>query len=334
MTTSPTCRLTSLVALALLGACSADSREALTGPGTRLAADLSSSDAPRFSEWSAPVNLGSGVNTALPQLEPCISKDGLSLFFQCLNCPGGFGGFDIWVAERASLDDPWGVPVNLGPTINTEFNDFPSAVSTDGHRLYMNSDRPGLGGGDLYVARRHDKRDNLAWGSPENLGSTVNTAADDFQGVPFEDEETGTLTLYFSSNRPGGAGGIDIYAAPLQPDETFGPAVLVAELSTPSTDQQPAIRRDGLEMLLTSNRPGTLGGTDLWVATRATTSDPWSTPVNLGSPVNSPSPDAAPAFSFDGTQFYFQSGRPGGFGQFDLYVSSRSKLGGGDNLRQ
>jgi hypothetical protein len=69
---------------------------------------------------------------------------------------------------------------------------------------------------------------------------------------------------------------------------------------------------------------------DLWVSTRASTSHPWSAPVNLGPLVNGELIDARPALSFDGTELYFQSTRPGGFGAQDLYSSTRSKLKGQD----
>jgi Tol biopolymer transport system component len=150
----------------------------------------------------------------------------------------------------------------------------------------------------------------------------------------FGDDTTGVITLYFDSNQPGGPGpftddpahnGNDIYASILEPDDTFGPAVLVTELSTPSSDRQPVIRRDGLELFFASDRSG---GFDLWVSTRATTWDPWLTPVNLGSPVDSTGNDTGPALSFDATSLYFQSNRPGGFGAFDLYVTTRAKLKG------
>src|SRR3989454_12066510 len=76
--------------------------------------------------------------------------------------------------------------------------------------------------------------------------------------------------------------------------------------------------------------PGGVGGQDLWVATRATTADPWSTPVNLGPTVNSTAFDGAPALSFDGTTLYFFSERLGGFGERELYVTTRARLGGPD----
>ena len=135
-------------------------------------------------------------------------------------------------------------------------------------------------------------------------------------------------------------GANDIYASmlnELDEDGTFGPAVLVTELSSPFDDQGPAIRRDGLEIFLGSNRPGSIPPPpglpsqvlDLWVATRARTSDPWSTPVNLGPVVNSAFTDAGPALSRDGTELYFQSAfRSGNVGgtMFDIWKSTRTKL--------
>ncbi len=290
-------------------------------------------DRPQFGPWSAPVNLGPAINTAAFEQGPAISKDGLSLYFHSQR-PGGFGGFDIYVAQRPSVNDAWGTPQNLGPNINTSSGEFAPAFSLDGHRLYFQSNRPGgFGGQDIYVSRRHNKRDDFGWQPPENLGSGVNTAAQELQPVaPFEDNETGVITLYFTSNRPGGLGGDDIYATTLQPDETFGPAVLVPELSSPASDSGPALRRDGLEMFLASDRLGSIIGpnglpsTDLWISTRPSTSDPWSTPVNLGPVVNSVFIDGGPELSFDGTALYFFSGRAGGFGIFDLWVTTRTKL--------
>ncbi len=179
---------------------------------------------------------------------------------------------------------------------------------------------------DIYVSRRHDRRNDFGWGPAENLGSGVNTPSQERGAEYFEDPETGTVTLYFNSDRPGGFGGNDIYASTLLPDGTFGPAVLVEELSSSADDQALTIRRDGLELIIASNRQGTLGGLDLWVATRASTSDPWSTPVHLGPVLNSAADEAGVALSFEGTALYFHSGRPGGFGGFDLYVSTRTKL--------
>jgi hypothetical protein len=102
--------------------------------------------------------------------------------------------------------------------------------------------------------------------------------------------------------------------------------VLVEEVSTPFRDVGAAIRRDGLEMLLASNRPGTLGALDLWVATRSSTLDRWSEPVHLGASVNSAADEDGPALSFGGTALYFSSNRAGTMGPADLRVSTRGKM--------
>ena len=281
----------------------------------------------RFSDWSEPVNLGPVVNSSFDDNHPAISKDGLSLYFHS-NRPGGFGGLDIWVSQRASLDDPWGPPQNLGPPINTSGNDQVPFLSRDGHWLFFASDRPGgLGGPDLWVSRRTHKHDDFGWQPPVNLGPTVNSAFEDNGANLFKDE-CGTVVLYFTSNRPGGLGDHDIYESQQQDDGSFAPATLVPELSSPQRDTRTAIRRDGLEMLLTSNRPGSQGLIDLWVATRASTCDAWSTPVPLSPLVNSAANDGAPALSFDGQTLFFYSNRPGGLGGNDLYMSTRTRARG------
>jgi hypothetical protein len=311
--------------------------------------------AQRFSDWSAPVNIAT-VNSTNGDFFAAISKDDLSLYFTSPR-PGGYGGWDIWVSQRASADGPWGPPQNLGPTVNSASNEGGPGFSNDGHRMYFASDRiGGEGGNDLYVSRRRDKRDDLGWQAPLNLGNTVNTPANEASPAIFADETTGELTLYFDSNRvvacaPGHCGpftddppnrnGNDLYSSVLLSDDVFDFAQLVAEVSTGSFDRQPAIRRDGLELFLASDRPGGLGALDLWSYTRASTLEPWSNPVNLGPVVNSApvvvdgvvrftGVDAGPALSFDGTTLYFHSARPGTFGNFDLYVTTRTKLKGRD----
>jgi len=287
-----------------------------------------------FGPWSEPVNLGPVVNSPFDDTHPAISKNGLSLFITS-GRPGGvnranLGQFnEIWVSQRSSLDADWGSPQNLGPVINSfgRSTGVPN-FSTDGHLMFFNSARlGGCGAADLYVARRKNKRDDFGWQAPVNLGCTINSAAADNGPTYFADEETGTVTMYFNSTRPGGIGPENIYASILDDDGTFGPAVLVPELSSSRVDGRTAIRRDGLEMLVSSNRLGSIGGSnDIWVSTRATTSGAWSTPVNLGPPINSEFDDGGSALSADGTTLYFYSTRPGGLGGRDLYVATRHKI--------
>ena len=283
-----------------------------------------------FSEWSEPVNLGPVVNSqgkGFRNQHPAISRNGLSLYF-ISNRPGGFGMNDIWVSQRTSIDAPWGSPQNLGATINTSSNDFAPNLTCDGHWLYFNSNRPGgCGLGDLYVSFREDTGDDFAWEQPVNLGCQINTEFPETAPSYFADQETGITSLYFASDRPTGLGDLDIYVSTLQDDGTFGPGVLVRELSSPFMDVRPAIRSDGLEFFLPSDRPeGRIGTLDIWVSTRESTQDPWTTPVNLGPTVNSPYEQGGPALSHDGTTMYFYSNRPGSFGDDDLYVTTRHRL--------
>jgi len=320
--------LASLAPLALVLAC---------GKGAERAVSALQADRFDNADWSAPVNLGAVVNSELEELDPIVSKDGLSMYFGSLRA-GGYGGVDIWVSQRASVDAPWGPAQNLGPTINTPFNDGQPALSLDGHRLYFNSNRPGgFGAADLYVSHRHDKRDELAWEAPANLGNVINTAAGESGPTLFEDDATGTVTMYFASNRPGGLGGNDIYASTGLDDGTFGPPVLVSELSSSANDGAPAVRRDGLEIFIASERPGQLGEQDIWVATRGSTSDPWSTPANVGPGINTVNAEGGPGLSADGTALYFHAafrdGNVGTEGRFDLWVSTRTRLGGPDSER-
>jgi len=314
-----------LVALtALVAACDTNSGPVSPGP---LALSAALSD---YSDWSTPVNLGPIVNSAGDDNRPAISKDGLSLIVST-NRPGGFGNLDLWVSQRASVDDPWGPLQNMGPSINSDSGESAPTFSPDGHRLYFHSAKTGgCGAIDLYVARRHDKRDDLDWEPAENLGCIVNSIYDDAGPTIFEDD--GITTLLFTSSRPGGPGNFDIYQTTRVGDDgEFGPATLVSELSAPFRDTRTTISRDHLELIMSSDatgRPGGIGGQDLWVATRATVSDPWSTPANLGPTVNTTAFDGAAALSFDGETLYFFSNRAGGSGGNDIWMTTRTKLRG------
>jgi WD40-like Beta Propeller Repeat len=292
------------------------------------------------------------VNSAFNDSHPAISKDGLSLIFATTR-PGpdstgqvGLGNYDLWVTQRDSLEDCWQEPRSLGPTVNSAFQDFAPNLTTDGHWLYFHSTRPtwvtadgvvvpSCGrGANLYASHRKDKRDDFGWEAPINLGCTINTPGFVTAGPTyFEDDATGTNILYFTA-QPVGASDIffDIYVSTCKDDlaacnkqQLWGPGTLVDALNnTPDNKEfrntRTAIRRrDGLEMILSSGRPGSLASENLWVSTRATTQDQnWLPPVPVncdsmpgcpawdpeGPLVNSPDFDGGPALSWDGTELY------------------------------
>jgi hypothetical protein len=109
--------------------------------------------------WGSPINLGPVVNSSADENFPIISADGLSLYFSedywGPYRPGGFGDIDMWVTTRASVNDPWETPLNLGPIVNSASLDCGALISPDGSMLYFCSERPGgFGGiwGDIYQA--------------------------------------------------------------------------------------------------------------------------------------------------------------------------------------
>lgn len=164
-------------------------------------------------DWGAPVNLGPGVNSSAYEARPSISADGLSLFFVS-GRPGGYGDFDIWVTTRATKDDDWSAPVNLGPAVNSSNTEAGPCIAADDLVLFFQSDQP-TGGGwnlfDLWMIRRPTTTD--PWGSPVNLGPLVNSPTMD--GGP--NISADGRMLFFFSTRPGGPGDWDLWQVSISP---------------------------------------------------------------------------------------------------------------------
>lgn len=276
--------------------------------------------AQNFGDWSAPVNLGPGINSTANDEGPALSSDGLSLYFTSNRS----GNQDLWVAQREDEDDPWGVPVNLGAPVNTPFIEQAPAFSRDGRRMFFVSNRPGSQGGlDLWVSVREDEDDDFAWQAPINLGVPINSVVND--AGPGLLRVAGDEFLFITTNRPGGSGGPDIWMSVGAGDGSFGAPAPVQELNSAVQDARPTLRRDGREVVFFSTRAGSLGLTDLWASVREDREDPWSAPTNLGSVVNSAFDDTQPAFSQNGRTLLFASNRPGGSGQLDLYMITRKR---------
>jgi WD40-like Beta Propeller Repeat len=302
-----------------------------------LCASFPTEAAPRYSQWAAPEHLGCTINSPFDEAGPAVSKDRLSLFFGS-NRPGGAGSFDLYVSHRASPEGPWSAPVNLGPTINTANIENIPSLSRDEHWLFFNSDRTtgSFGNVDIWASWRDDIHDDFGWEQPINLGPGVNSAGFDAGASYFEDGPNGAPLLYFGRGKTMAT--TDIYVSEGQPDGTFGPAVLVPELTSSANDQRPSIRHDGLELFLFSNREGSLAGSnDVWVSTRQSTSDPWSAPTNLGATVNSASGEMHQFIASDRRTLYLTSNRPGSCvdaehkaANIDIYVTTRERLKGRD----
>ena len=150
-----------------------------------------------FQAGKAFVHNGPGFSTGFPAFAP----DGTRLYFAS-DRPGGEGGLDLYYSERT--DSGWGEPVNLGPAVNTPGNELaPFATPT---ALYFASDAlPGYGGLDVFRADLLGKVVTTV----VNLGPAVNSPRDDFGFAVTDDGEY----AYFTSDRAGGKGGLDVYRA-------------------------------------------------------------------------------------------------------------------------
>jgi outer membrane protein OmpA-like peptidoglycan-associated protein/tetratricopeptide (TPR) repeat protein len=153
--------------------------------------------------WGVPFNLGNKVNSIYWDSQPAISPDGSTLYFVS-NRPGGYGSYDIWKSTLQS-DGYWSAAVNLGPEINTPYDEHTPFLHPDGRTLYFSSDGwPGMGNKDIFLSRMNELG---KWTKPENLGYPINTFKEETGLIVSPD---GTQGL-FSSNLEGGLGDMDIY---------------------------------------------------------------------------------------------------------------------------
>jgi outer membrane protein OmpA-like peptidoglycan-associated protein/Tol biopolymer transport system component len=164
--------------------------------------------------WSKRYNLGPKVNSADWDAHPAISADGRSIIFASSR-KGGVGGMDLWISHLENGN--WTAAENMGNIINTADNESAPFLHYDGKTLYFSSNgHAGLGMQDIFFSRLGA---DGKWSKPENIGKGINTPDDE---VGLYVEYAGKKG-YFSSNRPGGFGGVDIYSFDLAPDKRPGP---------------------------------------------------------------------------------------------------------------
>lgn len=268
--------------------------------------------------FGTPTNLGPTLNNEWGAYSPCISTDGLELYYSGYYASANeYGQVDLWVVRRESINDQWGHPENLGPNVNSGVPEHAPSITADRLLLFfMRYD-------ELWQTNRESPTD--PWDPAVRVGSPIDIAG--AVDGPASVSPDG-LSLFFLSDRSGGG---DIYVATRETryDEWSEPTKLGLQVN--SSDYQEGwmlcISVDGLSLFFGSGlygkpRPGGLGKCDIWVTTRRTTSDDWDTPLNLGSPVNSPYDESGVSISGDGSTLYFTSDRPGGFGRSDIWQVS------------
>jgi hypothetical protein len=160
-------------------------------------------------KWSAPENLGPIVNSSeYLETSACFSANGDIIFFSSTR-PEGHGGKDLYLVKKLQ-NGKWGKPFNLGPTINTEYDEDAPFLHPLGNTLYFSSEgHKNMGGFDIFKST-FDETGKFE--EPKNLGSPINTSDDDIFFVMNTDATRG----YFSSEREGGFGLQDIYSVSFQ----------------------------------------------------------------------------------------------------------------------
>lgn len=155
--------------------------------------------------WETPVSIGENINTKFHESSATLSFDEKTLFFES-DQPGGFGQHDIYVSYWDEEKQEWGKPMNLGETINTEFEEKGVFFHPDGKTMYFSSNgHNNIGGLDIFKTVL-DPETNT-WSKPENIGYPINTPDDDIYFVVTGD----TRYAYYSSYRADGFGEKDIY---------------------------------------------------------------------------------------------------------------------------
>jgi Tol biopolymer transport system component len=241
---------------------------------------------------------------------PSLSTDGRILYFSARHSSNG-SGEDIYTAARTDGSVRLSSVTALD-SVNTPYDDGTPSISADGLTLYFYSTRPGGSGGrDIWMTTRATIQGRFGGEKPL---AALNSPEDDHLPWVSADE----LTILFSSTRSGNP---DLYISTRssKSEEFSNPAVLGGVNGTNSRADRAVLSRDGLTIYFISNRAGTLGDLDIWMATRSSSDVIFSGITNL-KVLNTANTDIDVDLSADETELFFSSNRAG---QYDLYRSVR-----------
>lgn len=268
-------------------------------------------------------NVGNSINTANSEYSPEISSDESFMTYTYvgdesvggkqneMNQPDTLGSYneDIYISRKEN--GKWAKGAGIGDNINTNLNDATAGLSNDGQKMFVYRD-DGMDGGDIYMSTLQGK----AWSIPEKLRGEVNTGAWEGAASLSSDEKT----LFFSSERPGGVGGKDIYKATLLSDGSWGNVQnLGIEINTMFDEDAPFIHPDGKTLFYSTVGIRSMGYNDIFVTHLNLADSVWSKPENIGYPINTTDDDKDFVLSADGKHGYSSSAKLGGFGQEDIY---------------
>ncbi len=262
-------------------------------------------------------NLGTGVNSSANEYTPVVSGDSKDLYFTSrrkdsqggLLDPNGAYFEDIYYSR---FDSIWQPSVHLDSTINTKTHDATVALSADGNTMVIYRTNKNLTGGDLYITFKNDS--TQTWTNPTKFNDNINTK---YQEASACLSYNGRV-MYFTSNRPGGFGGKDIYIVRMLPDGEWSKAQNLGPIiNTPNDEDSPFLNKTSTALYFSSNGHRTMGGYDIFKSEKVV--NEWSTPENMGYPINTVNDELYLALDDTELRGYYSSNQVGGFGQQDIY---------------
>jgi len=261
-------------------------------------------------------NMGKNVNSPFADYSPVFTADQSTMIFTS-GRPGNVGGQtydggkffeDIYMSTKTKSG--WSEAVNIGPPINTVGNEASVGISADGQEILIYKDD--MGDGNIYST---SLKGNV-WTTPVKLNSNINSKS----WEPSAFLTTDGNTLYFTSDRPGGFGGRDIYKSNKNSHGEWGKAInLGSSINTPDEEDAPFLHPDGVTLYFCSNGHKSMGGFDVFESTLLSNGN-WGKPVNVGYPINSPDDDVFYVVSPDKKTAYYTSIRDTGYGEKDNYT--------------
>ncbi len=219
------------------------------------------------------------------------------------------GQYDENIYTALKIDSVWQTPYSLPNSVNSQQHDAATSISPDFKHMIIH--RYERNKGDLYITNR---KEDGTWSNAVKLGNNINSKYKETTGCLSPD---GT-ELYFTSNRRGGYGGLDIYVSKKQRDGSWGPAKnLGAKINTAKNEETPFLHKNGT-LFFCSEGHNSMGGFDIFAASKDEAGN-WELAENMGIPVNSIEDDFFFVPSVDGSYAYFSSKRKGGKGKSDIY---------------
>ena len=262
-------------------------------------------------------NLGPVINSIYPDYGPIITPDEKYLYFTSKR-EGSTGGMkdrktdffeDIYFSEHT--DSGWTKPQPLDSAINTDLHESCIAISSDGTELYLYIDND-QNKGDIF----HSKMIGNTWTKPQPFSIMINTEHIENSMTLSQDG----LTIFFSSNKPGGIGGKDIYMSKKKKSGGWEtPQNLGYDINTEHDEEGPFLAADGKTMYFSSKGHAGMGGYDLFKSVYDSVTQKWSAPENLGYPINSTDDDIYFTLAGSGKYGYFASVKDEGMGDLDIY---------------